>query len=77
MQKELATKREMKHVLQELEPTLDQMAALSEKLCQRASPPRQESLQHDLGELQDQLTDTSKLMDAKASVQYASKTKSE
>ena len=65
VQKELATKREMNQVLQELQPTLDQMATLSEKLRQKASPPRQDSLQQDLGDLQDQLTDTNQLMDAK------------
>ena len=65
VQKELATKREMNQVLQELQPTLDQMATLSNKLREKASPPRQDSLQQDLGDLQDQLTDTFQLMDAK------------
>ena len=65
VQKELATKREMNQVLQELQPTLDQMATLSEKLRQKASPLRQDCLQQNLGDLQDQLTDTIQIMDAK------------
>ena len=68
VQKELATKRDMHQVLQELQPSLDQMAALIDKLRQKASPPRQEDLQHDLGDLQDRLADTNQQMGARVGV---------
>ena len=70
VQKELATKWDMHQVLQELQPTLDQMVALTDKLRQKASPHRQEDLQHDLSDLQDKLADTTQQMGAKVELSH-------
>ncbi len=68
VQKELSKKREMHQGLQELQPEVDYLEKVTEKLRLRASEPRQDGLQQDLSELQDSLADTTQSMASKVNV---------